>query len=58
MTQERIFMKVPHSRIETYLDLGWMMRPALTMTHHGYYVVLMEWMCDCPPPYPQRSTLS
>jgi hypothetical protein len=51
---DRVFMKVFHHQIEDYLLLGWIMRPAFTGCHHGHYVVLMEWVCDCPPPFPLK----
>jgi hypothetical protein len=32
--------------------LGWLPLPGLIGTHHGSWSVLMEWLCECPAPFP------
>lgn len=50
MTRIRFFLSVPHHEIEDYLLLGYVMRDTFMGTPREYYAVLMEWLCDCPPP--------
>jgi len=35
-------------RLNDWLALGWLPHLALEGTHHGYWSVLVEWICSCP----------
>jgi Bacterial dnaA protein helix-turn-helix len=49
-----IFRYVVHARVDDYLKLGWLATPALEGTYHGYWSVLMRWICpSCPPIEPR-----
>jgi hypothetical protein len=43
----KTFRYVPHHLAEDYCRLGWMPLCALDGTVHGYWSVLMVWLCDC-----------
>lgn len=45
---------VIHERVPDYLLCGWLATPALEGTHHGFYSVLMAWLCDCPTTEPTK----
>lgn len=40
------FRYVIHERVRDYLDIGWHIA-AVSMGHHGYYGVMMAWLCNC-----------
>lgn len=40
------FRYVTHDRVRDYLNTGWHIAAA-DMGHHGYYSVLMTWLCEC-----------
>jgi hypothetical protein len=45
-----IFCYAIHERVPDYLRCGWLALPALEGTHHGFYAVLMAWLCQCKIP--------
>lgn len=44
------FRYVVHERVPDFLRCGWLATPALEGTHHGFYSVLMVWLCSCRTP--------
>jgi hypothetical protein len=49
------FRYVVHADVPDYLRCGWLALPALEGTHHGYYSVLMAWLCQCTVPIIQNN---
>jgi hypothetical protein len=43
---ERTYRYVRHHDVVAYLDCGWAIVDA-DMAHHGFYGVLMAWLCEC-----------
>lgn len=48
-----LFRFVSHEQAADYLRCGWIARPILNGTHHGFWSVAVEWLCDCDPVYPE-----
>lgn len=43
---EGLFHLVRHERVPAFLELGWIVWADLGEVH-GYWSVLMRWLCDC-----------
>lgn len=50
-----LFRFVRHEQAADYLRCGWLARPILDGTHHGFWSVAVEWLCDCKPVFPERN---
>lgn len=49
-----LFRFVRHEQAADYLRCGWLARPILDGTHHGFWSVAVEWLCDCKPVFPDQ----
>ena len=54
----RWFHYVRLGDLADWLKCGWLPRPALVNTHHGFYAVLCEWPCGCQMARPGTTALS
>jgi len=43
----RTLHHVRNERVPDWLRVGWIVVKSNCQTHHDYYSVTMEWLCDC-----------
>ena len=49
----RTFHYVSYDRVMDWLRCGWVVMIPNAPTHHNYYGIPMEWLCECKMPRPQ-----
>lgn len=50
----RTYIGIPHTQIEDYLRLGWMVLGPM-IGPHGHWSSLGQWLCDCPVRMPGKT---
>ena len=46
----RAYKFVPFRSVEDHMRLGWMIAFPSKVSHHHYYSVVLQWICDCQIP--------